>query len=472
MATPLTIPLNKAASVVFDPDCRSGHLLKELANPTRATRLCGIAAKADTAPSEGEIIVGEMGEVTDLLCKARATFDLIASAPRIGKISAKGIPAAPRKKSATSAGRRILANDEAGSTEIDNGYACWCVANRLLSPLGEGMLLLPTDSVTLIDETAWAQRIWLRIAVSDKLTAVYFAADHIADIAAPAPTIEHTKDAAEKARIGRGKLIRGGTYSEFDVTTSGAQRFVAVREELRRRRDNKPLWNLLLNTENEVEFKFSAFQKFAEEITDEIIESAKEFHHRRMLDIAILADSRNRFDALIGIKGLVFHPKVASGWKETLRQAATLRCPLTRPTSAQRIAWLDETGTITCREDVFGANGMVIFRAGESYPIESKIFDGKKLERRFRPGIGPENVLVIGQELMLIITDTNGLQFGFTQFELSEEQVKNDFLWLAGRYRLNDLVASFQLPNVADIAASDQIQYETYVQRLHALETQ
>jgi hypothetical protein len=411
-----------------------------------------------------------MGEVVEALLQVGAKFDLIVSAPRVGLIPSQGIPAARRKKP-ENVGRRILANDASASVQIDNGFAAWIAANRLLSPLGEGLLVLSETSIKLMEETDWVERIWLRMSLGGNRTAVFFAADHRADSASPAPLIPYTEYEADRAFQNREKLIRGVTVSQFDTDPSSAWCFNTVREEFRRRNCGTPSWNISLNLENQVLIEFNDFQVLSGQLPKGALAIRDEFRKRRLLDIALLADTRARFTHFTQEKTVQCHPQIIKDWKEAVRQAETLRNPLNRPTPGQRIAWLDETGYISCTSDLVNEAGVVCLKAGVNYPIDSKVFEGRKIERRNRPGYGPETVLILGQELMLLVHNHEvGAAYAFTQFEVPENQ-RREFTFVTGWFRLNHLISNFKLPDVPDIAAKDPELYNHYVQKLHELET-
>ena len=448
--------------------------------PLKTERFPSILQLADgRLTCAGESLELPLGKAFELLDRVKARFDCIV-VDLTGTVATEGLPSAPKTQPFVGGTkRRILIDTDSGPTECDATYAGWVVANRLLTGMGEGAVFVRGDGKLILD-TEFAKRIWARVNLRANETVFYFAADYVRSGTA-IPTFLPEAASAVLAHRTSALAHASTVASTFDLDTTSVPRFRAVRSEARRRSDGKPYWNVRLSVDNALLFQITSFQQYSEVLTVAETDRFAACSDLRLLDLATLADVRETVSEMLRHPGLSVHPTAKALWADTVRTAKLLRVPLVRPAVTQRIAWLDEAANVECREDLFANDGSVdesgieahpSFREGRSYTVSSRIFLGCKIEKRYRPGKGgTEDVLITGQELMLLLVDDTGRLHAFTQFPVSEEQKREEFETVKRFHRLQKLVKHFKLPDVPDIATTDPELYQTYVDRLHELET-
>jgi len=183
---------------------------------------------------------------------------------------------------------------------------------------------------------------------------------------------------------------------------------------------------------------------------------------------------RNALTHTVHDSGWKVDPELIKAVDHAVDEYHRSRVPFTKPTLAMRVAWAEEEDQLTAVDDWFN------FRAGESYRLSSKTFEGRKIEVREHPDFGEEEVLVSGHELLICIHDAEGKVHGFTQYSLDKEAIdlEDDPEDETSRmlktvhhfHSLKDLMAHFKMPEVQDIAEACPELYQHYRQKLKALE--
>ena len=451
----MTYPaLNPNRRVVFNPCVPSGDKLTFDVGVV-ASELLGIAhgnPKGEGLKLIRHTTLGEAFAMLDAVC---ASFDLIVSAPPAGVAPSKGLPKPP---STTPAGRKLLMSADAPAPEIDLGYAVWLVTNALLSPFGEAMLVLTQESYELVKRDPNAKRIWAVVPGNDAKVKIYLAREH-----RPRPGFTSYPPGQNPDRYN----IHGTVYGQWQGNHQDSLRkFALVREELSRRAlaltDD---WNVVLD-HNKLRVRFSPYALETGAVPRSLATEVETLlRDKTLLDLAVMRDTRDKAKALLTDKRLKVPPAVIAAFADVCRQMATLTAPFTRPSPVQRVAWLDEQDSIKC------TRSFATFKAGESYPIRTESIMGKKTETRHRPGFGPEEVLVTGQEVLVAIRDTEGDDHAFTQFPVTEEMDEWHNYTADYAHTLSDLITHFAMPEVLDIAEADPKTYNLYRKRLENLQT-
>lgn len=458
--------LNPNRSVVFDPCVTSGaKLLTEVSNAT--SELLGLAHGPVRGDGIKLIRNASLGDTFQMLGRVTARFDLIVSAPPAGTIPSKGLPK-PMKigEVAKPTVRRILHNRpaDAPAPEIDHGYAVFLATNALLSPFGEAMLIVSGASFSLIEKDVQFSRVWRVYAETLDSIVLYVAKDH-----RQPPGTKPTFGVAHP--VNRGEL-RGEVINAHNRTPDTYQKFVAVREEILRQNttDLTDDFNIRLDNER-IRLRFTDFQTVSGAIPRSLVDEAETLlRNKSLLELAVMRDTRDQARRILTDKRLKVPPGVIAAFNEVCAQLAIQSAPFNRPSPVQRVAWLDEQNTIECLREWAG------FRVGESYQLQTRVITGKKLEKRHRPGHGQEEVLVTGQELVVAVFNHHVNVWSiFTQYQPSDEtrmEIANHFSGPSTNYHLlADLITSFKMPEVQDIAEADPALYMKFRKRLEALQT-
>lgn len=145
-------------------------------------------------------------------------------------------------------------------------------------------------------------------------------------------------------------------------------------------------------------------------------------------------------------------PALAAAVSQAVHEYHAGRAPLYPLPEIQRLGYLDEQDFITCRRAL--RNATCRFKAGESYPIETKT--GKVTRKCFRPNLQGEEELIeySGSELFILITDADGHRQVFTEarFLTKDTDLSQAGLPECEPLALEQLTAHFEIPNVPDVA--------------------
>lgn len=457
--------LHPYRKVLFDPCVTSGSkvMLHEARDPNFTTGFDELLGLAHGSPKgEGiKLIRAPMNEVVPMLISTGAVFDAIVSAPPPGEtVPQKGLPPPNTKAAAkVSVGRKLflMAAEAVAPVEepqIDLGYAVFLVTNVLLSSFGEALLVVGPESLKLIEKDALYSRVWAQNRVrGDDLTELYIARDH-----RPIPGVGNEILAGRHA-------IKGQTLQALTLSPSSVHKFTIVRDEIMRRASLQgDDFNLFLEN-NLLRVKFNPY---AFEHNQKVRALALEMdlvRNKSLVDLAVLRDTRDKLRGYLKNPLLKVPPGLVTAFEDVCKQMQTLTAPFTRPSAVQRVAWLDEQNGIECIRP-FG-----LFEPGKTYPIHTRVIQGRKTEMRHRPGHKqPEEVLVTGQEV-LVHVQTEGWGHCFTQYPVTEDMEEFGSYLPDHRHTLSELVQNFKMPEVPDIAEADAATYLKFVDRLRKLET-
>lgn len=371
----------------------------------------------------------------------------------------------------------------------DSSMVCWELAQEFLTTNGEGMMICAGTIVDRILAGAYAHRVWLKLTAPnffpgvrlDSVTVLYFAADHSAplrkgDDGSPMPWIEYTLPSADPLRAAealtqfgrnRSRWINGATVNNgYAAQPDTAEAFTAVAEEWRRRHDAKMQarqgWNIRLDADGRINAWLTPFQKITGTIPRVFAEELQSLHGQFPLSLVVQRATREALQRAVNGTIWRVQPELVTAVADAVREYHRVRAPFTKLPPVMRLAYLDEENTI-----VAATSRLKGFTKGQSYPLATLTFEGKKVEVRERPGACDEDVLVTGMELAVLITDDAGETHCFTQFAAKEDDGRPD---AQHHHLLSALVNHFVIPEVPDVATLFPDLYQTYRERLLALE--
>ena len=477
IAEMLARPLTPYRRTITDFQSGRSDLLKGARNGTTENML-GIEIDPRARRAPGTTIIGDCAQVTDLLRKAEADFDLLVLNPPFGirwpgRFLPPAIDGSDRK------------NHHAAF--VDSTYATWLIAHHLISGCGEGYMIANARTVDRLIVpcpaygTVWARlnvpSFFENISIDMELSVIYFAADHTRPGYRTAPetvTLESPDErgierACNEISQMRGRLLKGSTVN-YGYMASGLtmERWEIVRAEWRRRQDeaqDKLQHNIWMHG-GEIRTHVTPFQSVSGEVSRDMATELHRLNGKKPMQLVVMKDTR--LALLKAIRSDIWRvdPQLPKFIDTIVRRYHQERAPFSRPPIVQRIGWLDEEDEIKCVKSLDDA-----FDAGTLYSIESTTFTGTKIEKRPRAGTEhKEEVLVSGEELMLLISDNKGHKRAFTQFDPSDE-TKGGFPEVAHWHRLSDLIAHFEMPPVKDLAELQPVEFQRYYDKLTAMES-
>lgn len=483
-------PLTHFRPIVADLNCGRGALLIGAANDTTRTHL-GIDNDHGAQSSRRTTIIGNLDEIYPLLHEVKCKFDLLMLNPPFGlKWSRKNIPEPPVRVG----GRKIVAD-----SHIDSIYATWLIALDRLSAYGEGYMVAPQPVVErLIEPCETYRHCWMHVVLPNifgdtrddrQMAVLYFAKDHDQDrrtaqdnrrVIFPRCTSENVGRIFMQLWRERHYRMNGSAVEHGLQNDTTEERFNAVREEwvrLQKQKRGGTRWNIYLKGNGRIGGYLSAFDKMCGRISPDFANTLSDIRGKRPVELVVLQSQRNALLRAVESDIWRVQPKVLEAVKKAIEDYHHIRTPFTRPRRAMCVAWAEEEGRLKCLEDLDG------FTAGQSYDLTSETFLGMKAETRESLKYGEENVLVSGQELMLILTDDLGRRHGFTQYKIDQpERYRQDkenedakessdlFDTIHCFHLLGTLVNHFEMPDVPDIAEVMPERFNENLRRLEALE--
>ncbi len=461
MAEALMLPLTACRPFITDLQCGHGSLLAAAVNEsTRDVFGVDIDPTASVRPSRklpSCLIHEDLNLVTPLLREVGWKSDLMVLNPPFSLQWPDG----------------------------DSTLVTWRLTHEFLTATGEGMMICNAATARrLILPTPEARRIWLHVLSpnffpgtdpSMELAVLYFAADHHPE---PSETPlqfrlldtdpGHAREALAQFTNARRRLVRGDTLRHLYDATDHSKQFRAVAAEVRRRQAEhlagRDGWNIRLQPDGRLDVWLTPFQHFSAKVPRALAEELQSLHQKHPASLVVQKPSRLALHRAVSGNLWRVEAAAVSAVTEAVKAYHAIRAPFSRLNPVQRLAYLDEEDTIRC---TFTTGH---FSEGRHYPITTQTFEGRKLERRRRPGRGHEEVLVSGQELAILVTDDTGRAHSFTQFppkdDLSDERPEAD-----SHHLLSDLVAWFHIPDVPDVATLHPGEYAEFMRRLLALET-
>lgn len=229
-------------------------------------------------------------------------------------------------------------------------------------------------------------------------------------------------------------------------------------------------------------------------------------HHLNGQSPLKLVTQRTERDLLLGAAGLDRHrgqasrhrPQGATLWKvqpalqEEIKRCLTeyhkIRAPLVPLPEIQRLGYLEEEDTITCKQDLIAQTSTAtsasrLFVAGKTYQLGTRSVPILRIDTRYNPLNDRDDLIqYTGAELATFITDEHGAQKCFMEARLKNAQstyidpvadgaaadgyhssVNIDFT-------LQDLVTHFHIPEVPTITQLQPDKYQANLKALQELE--
>lgn len=482
VAEALMLPLTPCRPVVTDLQCGHGALLATAANgetrhllgldidPT-ATAVPKKSTTEDTEGAEGKI--PNSASSASSVVKSVMHGDLNGIVPLLRDVNWQG---------------DLLVLNPPFSLQWPGGdstMVTWLLAHEFLSAYGEGMMICnePTARRMFGQRGApHAERIWLWVTLPNffpgtdsamEIAVIYFAADHRPydggwiDLrllsAQPAAVRASLLQFARSSRQVRGQTIR----REYEALGASAPAWRAVAGEWKRLREahlkKRDGWNIRLDATGRLDVWLTPFQTISGKVPKPLATELGSLHGK--FPAALVVQKASRLALQRAVNGGIWRvdPAVLPVVETAVREYNAVRAPFSRLSPLQRLAYLDEEDMIRCRATGGG------FTEGQSYPLVTETFSGRKLELRPRPGFMPEEVLVTGEELVIHISDDAGQRHSYTQFAPTEEE--GDSRAGAGHHHtLPELVAQFHIPDQPDVATVNPELFETYKARMLALQ--
>ena len=479
IASALCSAFGRTRYAIADLQCGNGALLNAASNATTKSRL-GVDIDPRSRSKERITIIGDCVEIHSLLREADVKFPLVLANPPFGvRWPVAKLPV----------GARYFAD---GRELVDSTVGAWVMANESLAKGGEGYMICnaATRERLLVPGAPFMRRVWLVLempnffpGVSDKLRmeVVFFAECHYSELeqrvvrlAEPSPQLIH--ETVRREMRGGYAFYKSQSWKNYSSTDEAnadetIRRFFAVREEwLRReaeREGARPKWNIWLER-GKIKTYLTPFQEVSATVPRHLAEELHRLNGKSPVELAVLRETRDALTRAVSCEWWRVHPNVKAAVEGGLRDYHALRAPFNKPSNAQAIAWLDEEDRITANRNVANA-GVTWFSAGKSYKIESRTFEGRKIELRPRVGDSTtEEVLVTGQELMLIVTSDTGQRVAFTQHALDlENRAETEGLQdIDASQTLFDLMEWFVIPDVKDLA---ELNAKRFAENLSAL---
>ena len=501
IGTALCALLPKKRTVIVDLQCGHGNLLRAAANDT-TERVLGIdidpTAKISipyTAPIlktpaniTSHVMHADIGKVFAMLAEVNFKFDLAVLNPPFSLrwpasnfAAIEGIEEAARAANFGATGAR-------SGPMIDSTLATYLMAINRMTTTGEAMMICNEDTaMRLIYPHDKSRHIWLWLTLPNffpgtiqamKIAVLYFAADHNRDVSRP-ETREDTlnrvnitdlstlKDVTES--ISRKKLISGQTIDTNRWLSSSQERrttvdpFDAVNGEWKRLKAEergKREWNIHLAGNGRIQTYLTPFDRIAGRVPAQLVEELQRLHNKRPMELVVQRDQREALKR--ATEGNVWRvsPDLAKAVTEAVESYNAHRAPFIKLNPVQRLGYLDESDTIECI-----GNGLIWFSKGKSYPLRSETIENVKIEKRKRPESDTkERVEITGQELLFTIRDDHDQWHAFTQHEIVHRHRIEHY------HQLTELLETFDIPVVPDVAEARPTLYRDYLNRLNALE--
>lgn len=155
---------------------------------------------------------------------------------------------------------------------------------------------------------------------------------------------------------------------------------------------------------------------------------------------------------------------------ECIAEYNSVRAPLYTLSDVQRLGYLDESDMIRCKKDMFDPKTkMLLFCEGLDYPIRTQSITVQRIIWKSNPVGVMNEFLRTGHELAIFIKSSAGDERAFMDARLlrqkgvTVEDVKVDFV-------LSELIETFDIPEVPDVAACKPKPFAAVKENLQAIE--
>jgi len=151
-------------------------------------------------------------------------------------------------------------------------------------------------------------------------------------------------------------------------------------------------------------------------------------------------------------------PALVSAVRSAVSQYDAVRAPFYPLNPVQRLGYLDEFESLTCRKTLAG------FSEGRRYSITSRTIPVERREKRLNLAGNPEEIEVSGNELLIEINDDHGTRHAFT-FDTGNRNLSG-----FKPHDLQALIDHFDIPAVPDIASLQPDRYAALLADIDILE--
>ena len=379
---------------------------------------------------------------------------------------------------------------------IDSTIAMLLCALDLCTPYGEGLLIGNNATLQrlLFDpgapHAATAAHVWAHLVVpGNPMTArkncqwqedkdfqtgvIYFARDHSAG--------PHRFDwpRLPDRSYRQGVELRNA----WQASSTALERWHAAKEKAGEAEGNKPKvpWNLWLAEDGTIHTALSLFEKHSQKINKGQVQRLFALNGQTPMELVIQRNTRDELLEVAQRCGWRVQPELLAAVKAAIQEYHAARAPLYPLPEIQRLGYLDEEDSAQCKADLADAQGRVIFQQGMRYALRSETVGFSRRVIRPNSFTGEDEELQYsGQELAFLISTPDGEEWCFMDAWLRDDpsttvantkRVKGN---ANNRppvdFTLQDLVASFLIPEVPDVAAVNPAAYEALLGQLAELE--
>jgi hypothetical protein len=264
---------------------------------------------------------------------------------------------------------------------------------------------------------------------------------------------------------------------------ANGENWMAAKERAGEAAGNKPKvpWNLWLAEDSTLRTALSLFEKHSQKVDKRQVQRLFALNGKTPMDLVIQRNTRDELLQVAQESGWRVQPELLAAVKSAIQTYHAARAPLYPLPEIQRLGYLDEEDTIECKTDLALPSGRVIFQKGMRYPLRSETVGFERMVTRPNSFTGADEELQYsGQELAFLISTPDGDEWSFMDAWLRDD--KTTTVGNAKRvkgngnnrppvdFTLQDLVASFVIPEVPDVAAVQPAAYGALLEQLSDLE--
>lgn len=509
LARACALPLPAYRAVVADLQCGHGALLESAGGGFRDLTLLGCdIQKSEIRNQKSEIAQADCTRLYPLLAEAGCEFDLLTLNP----------PFSLQWHTERLRGLRDLLHSSCisvtetfgaiqGKPHIDSVLATLLMALDRCTERGEGFLICTQQAAERIlgDRETGAcgasirKHIWAWLTVpgcqlfanaSIDLAVLWFARSHW-----NGPTLfDSEPDNASilaTCRVISGQRIRlrhgVSVTSQYDANQDTVKRWQLACEEYRIRQGEKQqklTHNIWLEPDGRLATFLTPFQKVSTRLPVADVKALRSIHGQ--FPAALVVQKQTRSALSRAVRGGIWtvHPDVLPKVDDALRSYDAIRAPFFPLNDVQRLGFLDEEDSITCRKD-FGP-----FRAGRDYRIECATRTLSTEEKRLTLSGEHDTVRITGCEMVITIRDGNGQPHEFLPNpkaaavnEREERQSRKLARWgieiqkpasskQLPTHDLHALIEHFTIPPVPSIAEVHPERYQAALAAIHEIEAE
>ncbi len=488
VAEALSTLLTKRRSMIFDPQCGHGNLIHGCVNESTRIVLGSDIDPTSMLPRkiEKRHCIADFTLLFEILAEIQFQCDLIVANPPFSlnwdMDRFTSIPSVLQSLPAQSFG-----SISRKKPKIDSTLATYLACLHMLTPCGEGMMICNhATAKRLIAPHLSSSHIWYWLVLPNffpgtvqemEIAVLYFAKDHrpqpgsaiepIALASAHPEAIRQHLSPLTSRKLCRGHRMEVQGYSDLRFQRQ-ADRFEAASQEFTRRHNAEKSahkgWNLYLR-EGKIVAYLTPFQSLSGTISAEKVDALQQCHGKTPFEMAVMRDTRETLLSTVHSDIWTVHPELIAAVDHAVEAYHRSRCPFIRLSPVQRLGFLDEHDSIECQSGLIDG-----FVSGKKYELKSLTINNKKTEYRPRPTDedpdAEEEILVSGDELLFLIRDEEEYLHAFSQHELDQKEHPYCFY-----HTLEELIDTFVVPDVPDVADRDPELYNEFRGRLLALQT-